>query len=616
MSVTSAAEYSPDKETNTGRASMSNAPSELVAGHVPDQVLDDILDCLIFRRITALYAFLDRLAPYIAGLDLSTRNAQRFLGRYAMCVDAGYRNRELLTDLLVKFENTVSRSSWLTTHACIQLAQAVEMSLSGKFKQAAETLDLILRMRFLETEDLEAMARHLLARCWRRCGQSGLALGEADKALEYATRAGRTEMAGIVLINIAWVQGLKGKTGQTRKSLALAERNLQNSDDYDALGSIESCRGRMIYRRISNHEEACCCYTRALSFYRKRTQASSYIARTLANLAFEKRLWAQRLERDLTSEASSIRKKERAARQAKEDFTRVQELVQELGDKDAVLPSLFARREVRLFVGSFLNALNKMRAQPEFGSDRQRRELIEGLRAEAHEHLNKASPLYANPLDRRGAGMVEFIRGCVFLDQNEIDAASSCVIAALEVSHPKDAILMARVKGLQSTVFLKMAEGEGRESERDLDLQVAMESANEAVEAARTTEHDRLRWKVTILAATCYAISKDFTSARTQLRIADGILQPAANDYVHPDLMRLRSMLAGSQGAAIADLKALVETAASTVKTPLHDLRWDFDKIIVAVVWRQTGAIEATARTLGIHHRKVAKALRELGLIG
>src|SRR5580698_586323 len=58
--------------------------------YLSNEFLDRLLDCLVHRKMAEGSALISTIIPQLDEINLSSRNGQRFIGRYAMCVHAGY----------------------------------------------------------------------------------------------------------------------------------------------------------------------------------------------------------------------------------------------------------------------------------------------------------------------------------------------------------------------------------------------------------------------------------------------------------------------------------------------------------------------------------------------
>jgi tetratricopeptide (TPR) repeat protein len=340
---------------------------------------------------------------------------------------------------------------------------------------------------------------------------------------------------------------------------------LRATDHYDALGNIESARGRIV-RRLGEYSRALEYFTSALELYARRDANHLNLARTLVNAAYVRRLLALQIRKRIDRQAHSGR-----ARAVKRDT------LAGMGE------SLRAR--------------------------------YQELSQQAMDDLNRARAIYDMHRHADGIGNVALNLGYLHLDRGDIDRATPEAAQAYRIGADQaDHILMARARILQSAIENAHVEEQTGE---DVDVAVhanrAREYSEEALKLAQATQNLRL------LAGACIArgmtaandFFQDWEEARKQATEATGLIGPGENDHLVEDLSQLKSRIV--QASGINDMLRAWSEGMLGNKT-FQQVSEEFAEIVIPKVWlREDRKIARVAARLSISPKKVRRVLRNAG---
>jgi len=361
----------------------------------------------------------------------------------------------------------------------------------------------------------------------------------------------------------SWLAFQKGRPQEAMKILQQAEAVLSSTDDYITLGNIHSSYGR-IERREGRHHQAIEHFTRAISTYKKRDPEHRNVARSLANLAFVKRLIALELLKKL--DAENVRRR-------------------------------------------------RSGTGPKSAAHGQRRRHFEQLREEALDHLREAKAIYEKRPNHHGLGTVHLNCGYLHLDTGELEQAESEAAAAFQLGNEKnDFIITARARLLQCMVEnAKVEEEIGEAADPGTHARVAMDFARDAVELAKHTQNRRLLANAYIWEGLthCNSYFEDMEGARHCYDTVMKFLKDYRPDYMREDLQRLKNR-AFESGIVNSTLRAWSQ--GSVGDKTFQQVAEEFAELVIPKVWEREGRkVSRVATRLSISPKKVRRILNRAG---
>jgi len=539
---------------------------------IPDAVLKRLREDLVSRRIQSGIEWLERHRAHFKSVDPSQANAAAFLGLMAQWVDIGFDRPSLVKQLLLRFPQAHRANLPLSDYLHLRMAEGLVAMADEEFENAIPHFETVLKFEN-EVRDREviAIANFWIGRCLRRMGRYDPALGYTVKGKELAFELGHPNMAAVMQVLESWLMFQEGKAPAARRTLREAEAALLETDDYVTLGNIQSAYGR-IARRQGRYDQALGHFENSIREYRKRSPQHRNLARSLANMAFVKRLIAVRLRKKIDREVARHWKSGSAQ-------------------------------------GAPV-ALNHLRPK------QRERAQLEKLREGALDDLLQAERIYARYDDHHGLGAVHVNRGLLWLDSGDLDrAAGEAALAHTLGQDKKDYILEARARILQSAVeiakFEEQIEDSAGLSHR---AQLASDYTRDAVECARHTQNRRLLARAYLAQAT--VLSSDFFSdpegAGECCDRAAALLTPEGQDYIWEELQALRGRLlkAGSIDSTLRQW-----SQGNVGNKTFQQISEEFAAIVIPKVWKREGRkVSRVAARLRISPKKVRRILSHLGL--
>jgi tetratricopeptide (TPR) repeat protein len=529
-------------------------------------LISGLRDDIIARRIRSGMARLDQHAGFLQSLDPASEHAAQIIWRLAQWVDAGWRDVDLIRELLARTPASLRSNLPLRDYAAIRIAEGmIRMSLEDPDEAIEHFNSVLLFSGDLDDRELLGIAHFWKARCQRKKGEYDTALTHTIKGRDLALECGFARMAAVMRVLESWILFQKGKHREALKTLGETEAALRDTDDSVVLGNIQSTYGR-IYRQEGRYDRAILHFTNAIDEYRKLTCQHPHLARTLANMAYVKRLVGLELRRKIDVELARKR-----------------------------------------------HAGGRLRSG-ETAPGAQRDEFVR-LREEAFSHLNEAAAIYAVHPNHRGAGTVHLDRGLLHLDGGELDLAEQEAAQAFALGEEKDdAILMARARLLQCIVENAKLE-EGIEEDPRRHAQSALDYIREAIDLARTTQNRRLLARVHTWHG--LTLSNDFFAAHDAvieaLNTASSYLEHAFHDTAWEDLRMLKTRVLHSN---TVDETLLAWSQGSVGNRSFREISEQFAEIIIPKVWEMEGRkIARVATRLSISPKKVRRALIRAGLL-
>jgi tetratricopeptide (TPR) repeat protein len=536
---------------------------------IPDALIGELRECIARREIDRGLDILATCSRTIEEFDPCQPNAAAFLGYLAQWVDIGFADAGVVRGLLDRFAKGERERLALADFAHLRMAEGLVAMAEEDFKKASADFETVLSFEEeLSDRQLAAIARFWLARCHRRVGRYKEALRHNAIAKGMALEQNLPLIAAVMQILEGWIAFQEGDPEGASKILGEAEALLRDTDDWVTLGNIQSAYGR-IARRQGRFHQALEYFAKAIEQYKRRNPRHRNLARSLANIAFVKRLIALDLRMRMDRAAARRRKKSKGGLRPA-----------------AALPS----------------------------ADRKR---LERLREEAFGHLAEAEHIYRHYDDHRGAGAVHVNRGLLYLDSGELGRAKREADAAYQLGAEKqDFILRARARilgsGVESATFEEQLE---EADDRAHPAQLACDYAREAVECAKHTENRRLLAKAYIALGTTLA-NEFFNDSRGAQQCCDdaaALLDGGGRDYVWNDLQKLRGMLLSAEGIDFT----LREWSQGLVgDRTFQQIDEEFAGIVVSKVWMREGRkVSRVAEKLSISPKKVRRVLRNMGLL-
>jgi tetratricopeptide (TPR) repeat protein len=534
---------------------------------IPDHLLTGLREDIIYRRIRSGVSRLEAHSYLLDSFDPSAKNAAQFVWRMAQWVDIGYRDRCAVETLLNRFSRACRSTLSLRDYVSIRMAEGMAAMSREESDQAIAHFDTVLRLEEdIDDRETVAIANFWKGRCQRKKGEYDAALAHTLRGRDLALECGFTHMAAVMRVLEAWILFQRGRHKDALKTLAETETILAGSDDAVVLGNIQSTYGR-VYRQEGRYDRAIHHFTCAIEEYRKLDGRHPNLARTLANMAYVKRLVALEFRRKIEA-----------------DITR----------------SRHAATHPR--TGAGISQLHY-------------REQFARLREEAFAHLDEAAEIYSIHPNYRGAGTVHLDRGLLHLDAGELDLAGIEAAAAFSLGEQKeDHILMARGRILECMVENAKLD-EGIEEEPRRHAQAALDYIRDALEYARSTENRRLlarahTWHGLTLANEFF---NSHDAALEAMNQANTYLNHAFHDTAWDDLQMLKARVLKSN---TVDETLLAWSQGAVGDKTFRQISEEFAEIIIPKVWEHEGRkVARVAAKLSISPKKVRRALIRAGLL-
>jgi tetratricopeptide (TPR) repeat protein len=541
---------------------MSNRSSEL-----SDEFLAQLKEDMVCRRLGRGMARLEERLPLLTALDPKQKNAGVFAGYLALWVDIGFQRPGLVKDILVRFPKPVRAQLTLRDYVHLRLAEGM-LAMSEQATEAAiPHFDLILSFDE-EVDDpvLLSIANFWKGRCLRMKGEYDEALAFTTAGRDIAMQAGHQPMAAVMRVMESWLFFQKGKSKEAVRILRDAEAILGKTDDHVTLGNIHSSYGR-IARREGRYQHAIEHFADAIAEYKLRDPQHRNVARSLANMAYVKRLIALQLRKKI--DADVVRNRKAAAR----------------------------------------GGTNGRAARVQY------RTRFEQLRGEAFAALNEASAIYAQYPNYHGIGSVHLNCGFLYLDTGDVERADTEAATAFALGEQKkDYILMARARLLQCMIENARVEEEiGAGAEPGSHARLAQDCAQDAVELVKHTQDRRLLADAYIWQGLTYANSffGDLDAARRSYDLAMTVSKGDNPDGTWDDMQTLKAKIL-RKGTVDPTLRAWSQ--GSVGDKTFQQITEEFATLIIPKVWEREGRkVSRVAARLSISPKKVRRILSQVG---
>jgi tetratricopeptide (TPR) repeat protein len=537
------------------------------AFEIDDGLLTRLREAVVLRRIESGIEWFQTHREAILSLDPHQKNAAAFVGYFSQWVDIGYCEEGIVRDLLDRFPHETRATLPLCDYIHLRLAEGMAASAAEETGDAVRHFDFIISLgEEVADKQLLALAHFWKGRCQRKLGEYQSALTHTVKGRELALKLGYRRMAAVMQVLESWLCFQKKELPQASRLLQEAETIVGETDDSVTLGNIHSGYGR-IAQDEGRYDRALEHFANAIEWYRKRDPRHRNLARSLANMAYVKRLIAVRMERGLDTEVARRRK-------------------------------LAGREAIETGPASLLS-----------------RQRIEQLRAEASSNLAQAEDIYRSLHHHRGLGTVRIERGRLFLDHGDLERAEFEADQAYQLgADKKDYILMARSRLLESTIETAKYE-EGIDDDPASHAQRAHDYAQDAFECAQHTENHKLlaRTHIRLGQIFCTDFFNDPVAAQSWCDRAAEYLSPGNNDlWAEYQTLKVKLLRRGSVDARLRKWsQGLIEGQT------FQQMTNEFADLIVPKVWEREGRkVSRVATKLSISPKKVRRILTRLGLKG
>ncbi|HYL73838.1 MAG TPA: hypothetical protein VEU96_06510 [Bryobacteraceae bacterium] len=539
-------------------------PQQTTRFEISDELLTRLREDVVLRRIESGIEWLQVHRDLLLSLDPAQHNAAAFVGHFSQLVDIGYGDSALVRELLCRFPKAARATLPLLDYVHLRLAEGMAASAAEETGEAIRHFDFILSLgdEVIGDKQLLALAHFWTGRCQRKQGEYDSALQHTVKGRELALELGYPKMAAVMQVLEAWLYFQNERLAEAVGILQEAEAVLRATDDSVTLGNIHSQYGRIALRE-GRYDQALQHFGNAIDWFRQRDARHRNLARSLANMAYAKRLIALRLARKLDAETAERRKS---------------------GTREAAAGAPARQR-------------------------------LEELRAEARSSLDQAQEIYQSHHHHRGLGTVRLDRGFLFLDAGDLALAEVEGDAAYELgAEKKDRILMARARILQSTVEgAKYEEGIGERGDPALHAQRAQDYATDALTHAQHTENRRLLARAYICQGMTFAndFSNNPEAAKECCDRAAGYLT-GMRDQLWEELEVLKAKVLGG---GTVEVKLRQWSHGLTGGRTFQQMTEEFAEVVIPKVWEQEGRkVSRVAAKLKISPKKVRRILNRLGL--
>jgi tetratricopeptide (TPR) repeat protein len=535
------------------------------------QSIKNMTRALHLRQVSAGVSVLDQTEASWSKLLPSHAQATAFLLLLAQWVDIGYRDYHLLDPLLLRFSPECRRKLPLDDYLRLRMVEGFRSLSAEDVDTAIETFGFVLQAEpGSMDEQLATLAHFWKGRAHRKKGEYEIALQAITRARELAEKSGENAMmTAVIQIHEGWLLFQKGLRKEALRLLTQAEASLKDTDDYLALGNIESARGRII-RRSGEYAKALDHFDRAIEIYSSYSPNHRNLARTLVNAAYVKRLLALQLRKRIDSRAPKS-KLARTANQAPQAHY----------DRAA----LHAR--------------------------------YQNLCHEAILELQRAREICILRGNAGGLGAVIVNSGYLHLDRGDIDRAASEAMEAHRIGLEKnDPILMTRALVLQtSTENAKIEEQLGEDVDIALHANHAKKFSDDALALAKHTQNRRLLAAAYIARGMTAAneFFQEWDLAKRCASEATNLIGAGENDHLVDDLAALKSHI--MQASGINDTLRGWSEGLVGEKT-FQQITEEFAEIVIPKVWlREDKKISRVAECLSVSPKKVRRILRSTGFL-
>lgn len=512
-------------------------------------------------------ALLEERRHLLPSIDPRPRNAGVFTGYLALWVDVGFQRPDLVKDVLARFPKPERAHLSLRDYIYLRMAEGMVAMAEQAPEDAIPHFDFVLALdQEIDDREVLSIANFWKGRCLRKKGEYDEALAYTTAGRDIAMKLGHQPMAAVMRVLESWLFFQKGKSEEALRILREAEAILRKTDDYLTLGNIHSSYGR-IARQQGRYQHAIEHFNAAIAEYKKRDPQHRNVARSLANMAYGKRLIALHLRRKI--DADVVRQRKAAAR------------------------------------GGSHRHNTRVQYRPRF----------EQLRQEAFSALDEAAAIYKQYPDYHGIGSVHLNYGYLHLDSGDVEHADAeAAQAFLLGEQKKDYILMARARLLQCMIENARVEEEiGEGAEPGTHARLAQDCVQEAVELVKHTQDRRLLADAYVWQGLTYCNSffGDIDAARQSYDLAVAFSKGDHPDSPREDMETLKAKIL-RKGAVDPTLRAWSQ--GSVGDKTFQQITEEFAELIIPKIWEREGRkVSRVAARLSISPKKVRRILRQVG---
>jgi tetratricopeptide (TPR) repeat protein len=527
----------------------------------PTELTGRLNQALSLRHIEEGFAFLEQVTDALDEFSPEEAGAPQFVLCLAEWVDAGYSDHRLIEAQLHRFSAERRRKLPICEYLLLRMAEAFACIAKEDADSAITLLQFVLQAeRELNDPRLMVLAHFWKGRAHRKKGEYDAASRDIAEARRLASRVHESKLTSLIYIQEAWINFQLGRPKEGLRLLDQAEAGLKGTDDWLALGNIESARGRIV-RRSGEYAQALHHFDRAITTYARRYPNHRNLARALVNAAYVKRLIALQLRKQIDSRAAAQSKVDGEAR----------------GGGHA--------RYIKLC-------------------------------RDALDQLHRAGEIYAHHQHHGGTGTVLVNAGQLHLDQGDIDRAAQEALKAYELAQQKhDHILMARARVLQAAAENARVEEELEDSDLALHANLARQHADEAIALAQQTENRRLTAGAYLARGSTAAndFFQDWDEAKKYVELASSLISIEDRDHLWEEMAMLKSRIL--RASKVDDtLRAWSEGMLG--EKSFQQVTEEFAEIVIPKVWVREGRkISRVAQKLSVSPKKVRRILRKAGLL-
>lgn len=520
-----------------------------------------LAEALVKRHIEDGFDLLAQAHGALEQLDASDPAAAQFVLCVADWVDAGYSDHRLIEAMLNKFAPERRRQMPISEYLLLRMAEAFACIAKEDAEAAIGLLQFVLQAeRELSDPRLMVMAHFWKGRAHRKKGEYDAGLRDMVEARRLASRVHESKLTALIQIQEAWINFQLGRPKEGLRLLDQAEAALKPTDDWLALGNIESARGRIV-RRSGEYAQALHHFDGAVAIYARRYPNHRNLARALVNAAYVKRLIALQLRKQIDLRASSKAGSDADSR------------------------------------GGAHTRYNK-------------------LCRDALDELHRAGEIYAHHQHHGGTGTVLVNAGQLHLDQGDFDRAAHEALKAYELAQQKhDHILMARARVLQAACENARVEDQLEDADLALHANLARQHADEAIALAQQTENRRLTAGAYLARGNTAAndFFQDWDEAKKYVDLAASLISTDDRDHLWEELAMLKSRIL--RASKIDDTLRAWSEGMLGDKT-FQQVTEEFAEIVIPKVWLREGRkVSRVAQRLSVSPKKVRRILRNAGLL-
>ncbi|HET9741916.1 MAG TPA: hypothetical protein VFQ00_04130 [Terriglobales bacterium] len=528
-------------------------------------------EALAARAVEHGFELLRSAGDSLFGISSEDRAFPPLILCIAEWVDAGYADHRLIESLLQKFSAEQRRMLPMGDYLLLRMAESFACIAKEDAENAIALLQFVLQAeRELGDPRLLVLAHFWKARAHRKKGEYEAAQRDITEARRLAARLHLPGLTALIQIQEGWILFQLGRSREGLHVLDQAEAGLKSSDDWLALGNIESARGRIV-RRSGEYAQALHHFDRAVDIYARRYPNHRNLARALVNAAYVKRLIALQLRKRIDARALPR-------------------------DASADAPENSARRRPTQRAGSHARYLK--------------------LCSEALDQLHHAGEIYAHHQHHGGTGTVLVNAGQLHLDQGNIEHAAQEATKAYVLADQKhDHILMARARLLQSATENARVEEQLEDSDLALHAKLARQYAEEAIVLAKQTENRRLTAGAYLAQGSTAAndFFQDWDEAKKYVELAGALISPDDRDHLWEEMAALKTRIL--RATKIDDTLRAWSEGMLGEKT-FQQVTEEFAEIVIPKVWMREGRkVSRVAHRLSISPKKVRRILRSAGLL-